>query len=165
MNNTFSDKKTLIFLTLFSGSWLVSLFFKYEYPITYFSNPEIDTSLLNKMNHIASNFFHSFIIVSVYSLALIPIFKKIPFPLRSGFLFPLFIILISDILPFIELILHSENFLSYKRTTFVWNTRTDYNNYVSDTLNYSLVFFIILVFIFVFYNYKYIKKNLNQDTK
>jgi hypothetical protein len=107
MNNTYSDKKTTITLILFLGSWLVSLFFQYEYPITYFSNPEIDTSLLNKMNDIASNFFYCLIYGSMYSLALIPIFKKFPLTARGGFLLPLFMLLISDILPFIELILHS----------------------------------------------------------
>jgi hypothetical protein len=154
---TYTNKKALLISLIFYGWYLLMIFLKYRVPMELFSNDEIDYKLLAKMNDIISISFVGLVGSAIYLLFLFLIFKKIPNLIRAHFLLPLIMILISDVLPGIELMLHSKHFFSFSKTTFSWNSVPEYYNYLHDYSYVRLIIYAVVLLLFLSYNFMQLK--------
>ena len=155
--NTFSEKKAIIPLILFIGSWLFFSILGNRFYMPYFSNPDIDPLLLSTVNRVISKFYYSLILGCFYFLVLIPLFYKFPLTAKTSLFFPLFMIFPNDILPAIGLMLHTDNFFSPDIATFSWSNIYEYNHYKTTSLKYNIIFVLILACSILYFYYKKIK--------
>ena len=162
MNTKFKEylreNKILILFLLF---YLVNIICRIFFPVSYFSNPELDS--VDGMNDILSDFIYS--VPLLLFIVGIMVFDSKTRRLNLFLLFFLCIAILRDVIEGGLLIANTKDFFKPEISTFLWSSKHEFNLYFNPVETILYVLPLVFYFLMFFKDYKSKVKERNELKK